>query len=169
VGTRRFPHPRHRGDEVPTFVLDGYNITRSLEKFFRGRPDEERTNLVEFIERHKPQGSSRNRVLIVFDGTAGRYQPPAPLGTLEVIFSQGLTADDWIKAFFDRSDRPRDVVVVTGDKTLARWVRGVHAKVLSPREFVERVSSQRSRGPSDEKEPFDDELTEELKRLWLKK
>ena len=150
---------------MPHFIIDGYNLTRGIEPFSRSRPHEERAVLFDFLLKRRPQGN--NPVTLVFDGSPGRGAEDPSAGAFRVIFSGDSTADDWIKRLVDHEGNPRNLVVVTADKTLARWVRGAGARVVPPLEFV-RQGRAPNRKSSPEKE-FDEEITEELKSLWLKK
>jgi predicted RNA-binding protein with PIN domain len=151
---------------MPSFILDGYNVTRGLEKFSRSKSHEEREILLDFLLRERPQGN--NPVTVVFDGGPGRQGGgPVPAG-LRVIFSDEASADDWIKRLVDQDKNPRNLVVVTADKALSRWVRGAKARVISPLEFVRLARPPSARKGSPDKE-FDESVTEELKSLWLKK
>jgi predicted RNA-binding protein with PIN domain len=150
---------------MPTFIIDGYNVTRGLDKFSRSKPNEERAVLFDFLIHQKPQGN--NPVTVVFDGRPGRNYEDPSVGGLRVIFSDDSIADDWIKRLVDHQDNPRDVVVVTADKTLSRWVRGARARVITPIEFV-GLARRPAKGRPPAKE-MDEEITEELRSIWLKK
>jgi len=150
---------------MPYFIIDGYNVTRGIDRFSRRKSQEERQGLLDFLLRERPQGN--NRITVVFDGGPGRNYGEPPAGGPRVIFSEDSSADDWIKRLVDHESNPRDVVVVTADKTLGRWVRGAKARILSPLEFVAQAKPP-AKKISVEKE-FDESVTEELRSIWLKK
>jgi predicted RNA-binding protein with PIN domain len=150
---------------MPSFIIDGYNVTRGIDQFSRSKPNEERRVLFDFLLQRRPQGN--NPVTVVFDGRPGRDTEDPSAGAFRVIFSDDATADDWIKRLVDHESNPRNVVVVTADKTLARWVRGAGARVVAPVEFIRQGRASAPKA-SAEKE-FDETITEELKSLWLKK
>jgi predicted RNA-binding protein with PIN domain len=150
---------------MPYFIIDGYNVTRGVDRFSRRKSQEERKALLDFLVRQRPQGN--NRITVVFDGGPGRHYKEPPAGGPRVIFSEGSIADDWIKRLVDHETNPRDVVVVTADRALSQWVRGARARVISPLEFVARAKPPAKR-TSPEKE-VDESVTEELKSIWLKK
>jgi len=152
---------------MPTFIVDGYNMTRTIERLRQSKPHEEREALIDFVKRCHPQGSLQNKVVLVFDGRSGRVLH-GPQSACRVIFTHDESADDWIKRYVDEDPHSREIVVVTADKTLSRWVRGGKARVISPQEFLGRAKSRQAPPASRDKEN-DDALTEELKSIWLKK
>jgi predicted RNA-binding protein with PIN domain len=103
---------------------------------------------------------------VVFDGQADVSSPRWP-GPTRVIFSAGQDADRVIKDLVDEAGNPRETVVVTDDRDIQRWVRGVGARVMAVKTFLSAGAepSPRSRGavlhPADA-----DTINEELKRLW---
>ncbi|MCS7151724.1 MAG: NYN domain-containing protein [Endomicrobia bacterium] len=50
------------------YILDGYNIIKQSEKFAAKDLFTQRNLLIKFLIKHKPQGSYKNKVIIVFDG-----------------------------------------------------------------------------------------------------
>ena len=52
------------------YLLDGYNVIHQMPDLNRPALEDQRRALVHFLETRRPQGSSRNRVTIVFDGNA---------------------------------------------------------------------------------------------------
>jgi predicted RNA-binding protein with PIN domain len=151
------------------YVIDGYNVIRQSEDLSSGRLRDQREKLLRWIEDRSPQGSAVHRVTVVFDGRAEVTAPPWP-GPTRVIFSPGKDADQVIKNWVDRLSNPREAVVVTDDRAIQRWVRGVGARVLGVQAFLaagrERV---RPRRPARLSEEEVQDITRELWDLWKQK
>ncbi len=97
-----------------------------------------------FIETHRPQGSARNDVTVVFDGSED-VCGGALHGQTRVLFSKGESADDLIKRLVTEALRPADMVVVTDDRALAQYVGALGAQVWSVDLFV--VQAQKKDAP----------------------
>jgi len=77
--------------------------------------------------------------VLFFDG-------PSPggasdLGSLSLRYSGGEPADDRIVAEIARSGSPSDVVVVTGDRGLARRAKEAGARAMAPKDFWARFGA----------------------------
>ncbi|MEM4368155.1 MAG: NYN domain-containing protein, partial [Candidatus Anstonellales archaeon] len=53
---------------MPCYLLDGYNIINQIEDFSAKTLSIKRELLIKFLIRKKPQGSYKNKVIVVFDG-----------------------------------------------------------------------------------------------------
>jgi predicted RNA-binding protein with PIN domain len=148
---------------MPHYFVDGYNVIRSTEAFQAPALRDQREKLLRFIEDKKPQGA--NRVTVVFDGRAD-VSSPAWTGTTAVVFSPGKDADKVIKDRVDELANPRDAVVVTNDRSIQRWVRGVGARVMSCDQFLAAGRGPAARRRSALSAQDVEEINEELKKLW---
>ncbi len=131
------------------------------------------------IELHRPQGSIKNSVTIVFDGQPG-IVGRARASSVRVVFSENESADDRIKAMVERSPAPKSTVVVTNDKEIKFRVRSLGAQVLGVEEFFARMSSRpqgtapgKSKKSSREdakviSKTLEYEITTEFEKIWLK-
>ncbi len=149
------------------YFIDGYNVIRSTDDFSGGTLRDQRDRLIRFIEEKKPQGSDRNQVTLVFDGRVD-VSAPRDVTFIQVIYSHGEEADDVIKKRVDDLSNPRDAVVVTDDKAIQRWVRGVGAKVLSCAAFLAAgnpAAKTPKRSRALDPETMDD-INEEFKDIW---
>jgi predicted RNA-binding protein with PIN domain len=149
------------------YIVDGYNVIQSSDRLASGRLRDQRDKLLAFIEQKRPHGSLRNRITVVFDGQPDVSSPPYQ-GNIEVVFSEGPSADTIIKRRADAAARPRDVVVVTNDKAVRRWAAGAKTRLMSCEEFLaagERPSPRSN--PAAAMDPADvEDINDELKRLW---
>jgi predicted RNA-binding protein with PIN domain len=153
------------------YIVDGYNALMRSGIFPQKQLKEARAAFTSYLEHHRPQGSNRNRMTVVFDGASGvtGSQEDQASG---VVFTSGESADDKIKQMVEQSARPKDVVVVTDDRDLGIFVRRCGARVMPVCEFLNKsVISEMPVSPDKgavnivERE----KITEELRRVWLKK
>jgi predicted RNA-binding protein with PIN domain len=149
------------------YFIDGYNVIRCADAFAGGSLRDQRERLLRFIEDKRPQGSSNNPVTVVFDGRAD-VSGPAWGGSTQVVFSHGRDADTVIKDRVDSLSNPREAVVVTNDRAIQRWVRGVGARILSCEAFLAAGGGRAPRrGRPERVDPAAaEDINEELKRLW---
>lgn len=149
------------------YFIDGYNVIRGTDSFSGGTLRDQRDKLIRFIEEKKPQGSERNRVTLVFDGRSD-VSAPRDVTSIQVIYSHGEEADDVIKKRVDELSNPREAVVVTDDRAIQRWVRGVGAKIMSCAAFLAAgtpTEKPQKRGRALDPETVDD-INEEFKNIW---
>jgi predicted RNA-binding protein with PIN domain len=160
------------------FILDGYNIIKSSHArgLADGTLEAQRNRLIALIRDRRPQGSNRNTVTVVFDGkgaldswvdTYSTYH----VGAIEVIFSEGASADDTIeKLIAERSGG--ETVVVTDDKGLRRRLGGTGARSMAVTDFLQRLAAPGRKNTAGE-DPADTgdlapEIDEEFRKRWLK-
>ncbi|MFN0117424.1 MAG: NYN domain-containing protein [Elusimicrobiota bacterium] len=148
------------------YIIDAFNVIHSTSLFGEGPINSQKNLFFSFLNINKPSGSTRNRVIAVFDGR------PFPMqgldsGFVEVKFSFGKEADDVIKDLVDSMSNPSDAIVVTNDKTIQKWVKMAKARVISCEDFLmlgQKVKSDRKREKLDKTET--DQINEEFKKLW---
>lgn len=158
------------------YVIDGYNVIKR-SGLFKNKPlREARTHFFSYIDRYRPQGSLRNRLVVVFDSKAEIFGYRED-HDFEVIFTSGESADEKIKSIVNASADRKNIVVVTDDKDLARAVRGYGAKIMGTDEFLNK-KARGGKGSADLPEADTkaelnivqrEAITEELKSIWLKK
>ncbi len=136
-----------------------------------------RQALITFIERQSPQGSARNQVTVVFDGKPGMYGFPV-VGEVGVVFTEYETADDLIKYKVEEARNKKEIVVVTDDKQLLLYVRGLGAGVMAVGEFLKKADSRagvaKNFGKASEKpkvitSSFEHTVNQEFEKIWLQK
>ena len=147
--------------------------------FKHKRLQEARTGFLTFVEHNRPHGSQKNRLSVVFDGSAQVFGYRENY-SFEVIFTAGETADEKIKEMVASSSRPKDIVVVTDDRELLYSVRALQAKTMGTIEFLNKAakldraqkkdkSSSDAEGRSELNIVEREKITEEVSRIWLKK
>jgi predicted RNA-binding protein with PIN domain len=153
------------------FVLDGYNIIKQLPSQSQKKLKFSRNALLWFVEEKRPQGSRKNKVTVVFDGKED-VLPYKIDSSAEVIFTKNESADDKIKRIVEKSQNPKQVVVVTDDRELRFFVRRLGAKLMSVVEFISLKDKTQAPPPKDDKKiipaHIERAITEELKGIWLK-
>ena len=150
------------------YVIDAFNLIHSVPRLAEsGAP---RSELIAFLKAERLEGSSSNRLVLVFDGypAEGVDRERA----CEVVFSKNRTADDAIREYLERAPHPRQVVVVSDDRAVRDSARSVGARPMKNEEFLQRgrknAKPARRAGGSDEKElESADEITEEMRKLWV--
>lgn len=153
------------------YILDGYNIIKQLPSQNNKKLKSSRNALVYFIEQRHPQGSRRNKVSIVFDGRED-VLPYREDSSAEIIFAKGESADDRIKKMVEKSNNPKQIVVVTDDREIKFFVRHCGATVMKVAEFLAQGKTKTSDKDSGDEKHIPAEvqyhINEELKRIWLK-
>ena len=159
------------------YLLDGYNIIHQIPAFSVKKSKDDRENLIDFIENHRPQGNSRNDVTVVFDGHAAHFSSPA---SVKIVFSKDESADEKIRGLISKSSNKKNTIVVSDDKELRFSIRALGAQVLDVKSFLLQAKSLRLKmQPAKHAAKFEQEekniskvseykITDELKRLWLK-
>jgi predicted RNA-binding protein with PIN domain len=151
------------------YFVDGYNVICQSDAMLAGSLRDRREKLLRFVEDQRPQGSAVHRVTVVFDGRAD-VSSPRWEGPTRVIFSHGKDADTVIKELVDDLANPREAVVVTDDRAIQRWVRGVGARILGVTEFLSAGASSPKPRPRGRLDPSEGEaITQEMWNLWKQK
>lgn len=142
--------------------------------------EDKRGALVTLIETYKPQGSARNSVTIVFDGKAG-YWSESRSSIVQVVFSVDESADDKIKRLVSEAENTRRIVVVTDDREIKYYVRGLGAEVLSVGVFLEKLRPKADKLKKDHikngvresakviSKTLEFSINSEMEEIWLKK
>lgn len=151
------------------YFVDGYNVIYQSDILSSGTLRDRREKLLRFIEDRRPQGSATHAVTVVFDGRAD-VSSPRWEGPTRVVFSHGKDADKVIKDLVDDLSHPRDAVVVTDDRAIQRWVRGVGARILGAQEFLSAgLISAKSRLAARLDRSAAEAITREMWNLWKQK
>lgn len=145
------------------YLVDGYNVIYARNP----RPESleaEREHLVRQVRR-----ALGSRVLVVFDGQHG----VGGRGEAGVVYTRGETADEYIRRYVARSDRPQDIVVVTRDRPLQNSVKHFGARVMDPARFLQEIrrapagsETPETRGEKALKPQEVSRINRELLDLW---
>ncbi len=134
-----------------------------------------REALLRWINNCRPQGSLKNGVAVIFDGSKEHWGGvPAGAGDVQVIFAQPGSADDRIKALVTEARIKQNCVVVTDDKGLKLYVRALGAQVMNVKKFM----GQSSKGLTNQASAKAAtkyislvkaaQINKELEKIWLK-
>jgi len=146
--------------------------------------EDQRLQLVRFIEHYRPQGSLNNNVTIVFDGVSDIYGGMSS-STVKVIFSRGESADDAIRTIVSNTKNTKNIVVVSDDRDIQYAVGALGAKVRTVQAFLKnslpsknkKVAAGKNtiRTNKDSSVPLKYisktdkyKITSELSEIWLK-
>lgn len=133
--------------------------------------EDQRQQLIQWIESHTPQGSLRNTVTIVFDGRSDVWGSSVA-SSIRVVFSQGETADENIIRMVEEAAHKKSVVVVTDDRSLQYSVRALGAKVSGVQTFLGQgapVPLRRPESGKDISKILEHKITSEFTQIWVEK
>ena len=135
----------------------------------QGRPED----LIHFIERAQPQGSSRNQMTIVFDGY-GHLRGQEASSQMKIVFSQDKSADDKIKQLVADSSSKKTIIVVTDDRDIQYAVRALGARVWAVKEFLSKGKTilkkvLKTVAVKNISKTAEDRITSEFEKIWVKK
>ena len=150
------------------------------------RLEDGRAGLIRFIRERRPHGSERNSITVVFDGQEDVYalgaMPVVTSFDVNVVFTQGTSADDNIRECVEHADDPQSIICVTDDRELALACRHRGARIWSVEEFIakgykeERAAVRHSRDTrrreGDGKvipNMVAQKIDQELAALWIRK
>jgi predicted RNA-binding protein with PIN domain len=157
------------------YLLDGYNITKQIEILLGKELKQQRDWLIETLIKAKPQGSYKNKVIVVFDGkyelSSGEDFRKLDYYNIKVIFASFSSADDEIKKLVEKAKNKKEIIVVTDDKEIIRYVRYYGAKVESVKDFlcrIEKSKEQKNLKISQYKFDIPSESVEEINKEMKK-
>ncbi len=136
------------------YYIDAYNLLFKLQ-IKSSSLQKQREALLTTL---KPYSSLN--LTLVFDGH--EICERSHFGDLEVIYTQGETADDYIIKEIENSPKPSSHTVVTSDRPLATTAKNLGAKILSIPEFLTLISKK---GKKKQVEKTFTETPAEIKRL----
>lgn len=117
------------------YILDGYNIIYKVSSLWSSSIQKSREKLIRYIQNNRPQGSLKNKVTIVFDGTTDVPEYPQATYPIEVIFTHKITADAYIIQLIKKAANPKIMVVVSDDRGIQEKARLSDAKIISVKTF----------------------------------
>ena len=137
-------------------IIDGHNLAFADEEarlaLTGGKPNEARVRVLGLVEIYA--SATREKALVVFDGTGGRPRPESKRGRVRYCHSgANRTADAEILDRLSHSTGQRETCVVTGDRTLSAAAQRQGAKAMGVKEFlheVERLARRRPKKPKPE-------------------
>jgi hypothetical protein len=153
-----------------TYFIDAFNLLYKVRRLEDSQSPH--NDLIRYIKANKLTGSFNNPVNLVFDGYAPTDLVSEPV--FNVIFSGPRRADDVIKEKVSAFPNKKDLVVVSDDNEIRDHARLEGARAMHDTEFLEKAGRKRpARTAGGEEKQLDEhtkeEITEELKNIWIKK
>jgi len=155
------------------YIIDGFNLVHKIPSVKTSEIPQ--FELIQYIKKNKLSGSARNNVVIVYDG-----MPQASVSgerEFQIIFSQEVSADELIKQRIDKIKNHRycpisEVVVVSDDREIREHAIKSGAVSLRTMDFLkikkESPKDDRKEEDKDISFPLQKEITDELRKIWLK-
>lgn len=149
------------------FIVDGYNVLHSTDRWVEFPREKQREKFLEFLDESGLVGSESNSLTVVLDGYAAKLKN-IRFRRVRLIFSGDRDADTVIKEWVADRPNPKDVIVVTNDRGVQSAVRGSGARVMSANDFLKLGKKKTSRVSHSEKPDSKDleSINQELKRIW---
>lgn len=147
------------------YIIDGFNVIHKVPSLKKSASPHR--DLIQYIKTHKLAGSLNNKVVIFFDG--GIDYDARREREFEIIFTLDKSADNAIKERVHRFKNKSEVVVVSDDREIIDYVRKEGARFLRVNDFAK--TEKASKKEADDKEisfPLQAQITEELRKIWLK-
>ena len=154
------------------YIIDGYNIIYSDDKFLSKTLEGKRNNLINFLSDKRPQGSSKNKTIVVFDG---REEYPGDTRArksvfrgIDIVFSVGRSADEEIVEI--ASSCRNQIIIVTDDKGIRRMAACGNVRFMGCVEFISKAKPVNHGISESKREKLKDanKINEELKKIWFK-
>jgi predicted RNA-binding protein with PIN domain len=159
------------------YVIDGYNVIKhpSFAQAISFHRYASRAGFLQLLFSRRLTGSSKNRVIVVFDG-----YPDAGGGdsmdSIDVVFSRDETADDRIRQLLEHTVAARTCIVVSDDREIRMFARMAGAQTIGVEEFIGRgkknsvVSARQRQEKEDSKLNYSqmEKINKELREKWLK-
>ncbi len=122
-------------------LIDGYNVMYSTDREWPGTTFKARRE--EFLRRLQVYNSGRpHKITVVFDGAKGGTPEGGSESVygIRVVFSpRGVEADSVLRDILDRAVKPADYLLVSSDKSLSGYARGVGASTARSDELVGKL------------------------------
>ena len=149
------------------YIIDGYNLTHKVAALKKS--DTPQSELVAYIQKNRLTGSRNNKVIIVFDGNLQPGLKSQHAGFCELISSGSSSNADGVIKKKVLTIKPRsEVVVVTDDREIVSAVKKSGARVLSVSAFIQKKKLKLNPEAKDISYSLQHEITEEMRKIWLK-
>jgi predicted RNA-binding protein with PIN domain len=150
------------------YIIDGYNLIETHKEYFPGSSRSARDQLVELIKIKRPEGSGRNKIMVIFDGQPGIDSPK--IKNIDVRYTSGKEADWHIKKIVEESSNPRQIIVVTDDRAIRHHVSAKGSKVMYTKDFMKKIfPAQKTKSKEAGKKILTPEEIENINEEFLQK
>jgi len=150
------------------YIIDGFNLVHKIPSVKNS--DIPQLELVRYIKNHRLTGSRNNKVVVIFDGF---FQPQTRRESeFEIVFSAERSADDLIKARIDKLKNSKyplsEVIVVSDDREIRDYAKKQKAVSERAVDFIKTEKESFKEESKDISYPLQKEITDELRKIWLK-
>jgi predicted RNA-binding protein with PIN domain len=150
-----------------TYLIDGFNLFHQIGEIKNSNSP--RSDLIQFIRTNRLVGSSNNKIIIVFDG---HQTPDTPTEReYKIVFSNDRSADDVIKERISKTKNKRQLIVVSDDREIRDYAKMEGAISMRIQDFLKRGTAREKKRSGDGRDINPSkmiEITEELKKIWVK-
>lgn len=150
------------------YIIDGFNLVHKIPSVKKS--DIPQLELIHYIKNNKLTGSHNNKVVIVFDGAL--QMEAKKEAEFEVIFSAERSADDLIKLRIDKIKSSKyplsEVIVVSDDREIRDYAKKQGAVSERAGDFIKPAKKIVKEESKDISYPLQKEITDEMRKIWLK-
>jgi predicted RNA-binding protein with PIN domain len=149
------------------YIIDGYNLMHKIPRLINLELHQAREELLELIKVNNLCG--KNKVTVVFDGRSDVVSPHHKTEHI-VLFSEGESADSLIVRLASKMDNPKNIRVVTDDKSIIIKIRQLDARHLSIADFVKKGKNRKKSSTKRHSLSRDEleDITQEFHNKWIK-
>ena len=147
------------------YIIDGWNLIHKIP-YIKYAPFPQK-ELISIIKKYHLSGSRNNRVTIVFDGKINMDVIRSEQ-EYEVVFSDTKSADEVICSLVDSFKGKSQIVVVSDDRQITNHAKSLGANIVKTGDFLERKKKKKADGAKEISYTLEREITEELRKFWLK-
>lgn len=144
------------------YIIDGNNVIgkdRDLKTLQKNDPQQSREKLAFLLDRFF--GKKNYKVSLHLDGFA---KDAIRTSKIKLVYSDNKTADERIRRQIEHSKNPKNIIVVTSDRSLAEFAKVCSCTVLNSEDFLRQINDENdTRTESEIQKEIDDE---EIKRLF---
>ncbi|UCG35411.1 MAG: NYN domain-containing protein [Candidatus Omnitrophota bacterium] len=146
------------------YIIDGFNVIHKIPTLKSSSNPWQ--DLISYIKQKKLTGSKNNKVCIVFDGSP--RTDALRERQFQILFSCERDADDVIKERIQKAKNKRQIVLVSDDREIRDFAKAQGANLLSVADFLKVKQKQKKEPSKDISYSLQREITEELRKIWLK-
>jgi len=147
------------------YIIDGFNLIYRVPKLKRSITPH--SDLINYLKKNKLTGSRNNKVIIVFDG---KIDPEvlSQESTFKIYFSGAGSADSLIKDLINKFKNKSEVLVISDDRQIRYFTKNKGARSIRIAEFIAKTKKPIKEDPKDISYTLKREITEELRKIWLR-
>ncbi len=148
------------------YIIDGFNVVHKISSLKRSVTP--RADLVRYIQSHKLTGSKTNKVTVVFDGAPS--EDILSGGGFKVLYSDRRSADDLIIEQIKKTKNTSQLAVVSDDRQIRDCAKTHGARSVRVLDFItpKKLSKPKEKVQKDISYTLQKEITDEMRKIWLK-